>query len=129
METFNFPFHTPTHTYPKGDAFRFGRGYEFTSAPQEPVQRRFTLHFKAMQWFLNDAGQAINTESPQLNMLALDEFYRRHYSHKKFIYPHPVYGNLYVKFAPDVPFDMPKSLVGGSGVTEEFTLTLVEQPL
>lgn len=129
METFDFPYHVPTHAYPKGDGFRFGRGYEFSAAAQEPVQRRFTLHFNAMQWFFDDEGVADETIEPQLNALALDAFYRRHLTHKKFKYLHPVYGEILVKFAADVPFEMPRAIPGGTGVTEEFELVLIEQPL
>jgi hypothetical protein len=129
VETFLFPFHVPTHSYPKGDGFKFGRGYEFSAAPQEPVQRRFTLNFNAMQWFFNSSGVAINSTLPTQNIMALDEFYRRHYGHKKFIYPHPQYGNITVKFAADVPFEMPKGVTGGTGVVEPFSIVLIEQPL
>lgn len=127
METFDFPFHVPTHNYPKGDSFKFGRGYEFSAAPQEPVQRRFTLHFNALQWFFDEDGQADETIEPQMNALALDAFYRRHYTWKAFIYPHPVFGPLKVKFAADTPFEMPKGVEGGTGVTESFELVLIEQ--
>lgn len=127
MQTFDFPFHTLSTSYPKGDSFKFGRGYEFSAAPQLPVQRRFQLSFELIQWFLDDAGEIDATIQPQLNALALDEFYRFHYTHRAFIYPHPVYGNLTVKFASDAPFQMPKSLVGGNGATDRFELVFVEQ--
>lgn len=129
METFNFPNHTPTHVYPKGDAFQFGRGYEHSVAPQEPLQRRFTLHFNALIWYKAGNGLYNETIDPENNALAFDSFYRRHRTHKKFIYPHLVYGLMFCKFASDVPFEMPKSLEGGHGVTDGFTVTLVEQPL
>jgi hypothetical protein len=127
METFDFPYHTTRHVYPKGDSFKFGRGYEFSAAPQLPVQRRFVLSFPTIQWFLDAAGTADASIEPQINALALDEFYRRHYTWKTFIYPHPVFGEIKVKFAADAPFEMPKSLPGGTGATDEFELTLVEQ--
>lgn len=127
METFNFPYHTPTHVYPKGDSFKFGRGYEFSAAPQLPIQRRFTLSFNTMVWFFNGSGVPDATIQPTLNILALDEFYRRHYTHLPFIYVHPVYGSLTVKFASDAPFEIPKSKPGGSGATEAFELVLIEQ--
>lgn len=127
METFSFPFHVPTHIYPKGDNFRFGRGYEFSAAPQLPVQRRFRLSFNVMKWEFNGSGVADATISPDTNIYALIQFYERHYSHKAFIYPHPVFGNITVKFAADAPFEVPKGILGGTGAVEPFELTLVEQ--
>jgi hypothetical protein len=108
---------------------KFGRGYEFSAAPQLPVQRRFTLHFETIQWFFDENGEADATIEPQLNALALDEFYREHYTWKSFIYPHPVFGDLVVKFAADSPFEMPKAIKGGTGATEPFELVLIEQSL
>lgn len=129
METFNFPYHHPTHSYPKGDGFKFGRGYQFSAAPQEPVQRKFTLHFNTMIWFLNEDNTPDRVTEPEKNMQLLVDFYERHYTHKKFIYPHPTYGNITVKFDTDHPLEIPRSLKGGSGATDSFELVLIEQPL
>lgn len=129
METFPFYMHHPVTVYPKGDGFKFGGGYEATHAPLEPLQRKFKLHFSAMIWFINETtGLPENTTEPHLNMLALDEFYRRHLSWKKFIYPHPSLGNINVKFSADNPWEHPKTLKGSGGVTDEFEMILVEQP-
>lgn len=130
METFSFPYHVPTHAYPKGDSFKFGRGYEFSSAPALPIQRRFKLFFNAMIWYFDAVtGAADNSTDPELNMMALMEFYERHLTHKKFIYEHEIFGTLIVKFASDVPFEVPKSIQNSGGVVEPFELVLVEQPL
>lgn len=129
METFNFPYHVMSHSFPKGDSFKFGGGYEFSAAPQLPLQRRFRLQFKSMAWFRDGAGVVVNSIEPELNMLALVEFYERHLTHKKFIYPHPIYGDIIVKFASDQPLEVPPAMPGGSGATEGFELMLTEQPL
>lgn len=125
LETFPFVNHTPTHAYPKGDSFKFGKGYEFSSSPQLPLQRRFKLKFNALIWY----GPTDNTTDAVNNAKNFDEFYARNLTHKKFNYVHPVFGTLIVKFAPDIPFEMPSSLPGANGVTEGFEITLVEQPL
>jgi hypothetical protein len=129
METFPFIHHVPTHTYPKGDSFKFGRGYEHSAAPQDPLQRRFTLAFDLLIWEKNGAGVYDATIEPATNALAFDEFYAEHRTHKKFIYVHPVYGSMICKFAADAPFTMPRGLKGGSGATDSFEVVLVEQPL
>lgn len=128
MDVFSFPYHVPTHIYPKGDSFKFGRGWEFTAKPQLPVQRRFKLSFSVMQWQFNPTtGLADATINPETNILALINFYEAHYTWDAFIYPHPVFGNITVKFAADAPFEVPKGLIGGTGAVEGFELILVEQ--
>jgi hypothetical protein len=128
MDTFGFPYHSVTHIYPKGDGVRFGRGYIFTTKPQLPFQRIFRLHFNAMQWLFNGSGVADATINPSLNILALINFYEAHDTSQAFIYAHPVFGNLVVKFSPDTPLEVPKAIDGGTGTTEAFELFLVEQP-
>lgn len=125
-----FPFvnHTPVHRYPKGDAFQFGKGYEFSAAPQEPLQKRFVLKFNALTWYFTGTTP-VNNVDVENNAMAFDEFYRAHLTHKKFLYNHQLFGQITVKFAPDTPFEMPRSIDGGGGVTEGFEVTLVEQPL
>ena len=118
MAVFDFPYHQCTWVYPKGDSFKFGKGYEFSSPPQLPIQRRFTLSFEALVWGSSD---------PQLSMNALVAFYEAHYTNVAFVYPHPEYGDINVKFAADAPFEVPKSLPGAGGTTDVFTLILVEQ--
>lgn len=126
-----FPFvnHTPTHAYPKGDSFQFGGGYEFAAAPLLPIQKRFKLHFKALKWYVNDSGTPVNNIDIPNNALAFDEFYRAHLTHIAFNYTHEVFGTILVKFSSDSPFEMPRTLEGGMGVTDEFDVTLVEQPV
>lgn len=128
METFDFPHHVPTHVYPKGDSFKFGGGYEHAAAPSGPIQRRFTLSFSAMIWYKNAQDEYDPTIDPEDNVYRLIQFYEAHLTFKKFIYPHPVFGDLICRFATDAPFDVPAGK-GGTGVTNEFQLTLVEQPL
>ena len=127
-DTFPFPNHTCTWAYPKGDSFQFGKGYEFSAAPQLPLQRKFKLKFKAMIWHKDETGTPVSSIDPENNILAFDEFYREHLTHIAFYYQHEVYGQLLVKFSSEIPFEMPATLEGGAGVTEEFEINLVEQP-
>jgi hypothetical protein len=131
MDTFSFPYHTPTHTYPRGDAVQFGRGYQFNAKPQLPFQRTFRLHFNAMKWFLNTDGTVDRTTHPEYNMQCLLDFFEAHDTSQAFIYPHPIYGNLTVKFSSDQQVEVPATIESstGNGVTEAFDLFVVEQPL
>jgi phage-related protein len=126
-EVFNFPMHRPLQSYPQGDQVRFGGGYTFAAKPTEPEQRTFRLMFDGMVWWKNGAGVVDDTVNPTTNMFALLKFYERHKLWKQFDYPHPVHGTVIVRFAK--PIEQPDSVTGGSGVTEAFEVTLIEQPL
>lgn len=127
METFNFPYHTPTHRYPQGDAMKLGRGYQFAQDPVLPLQRSFRLKFEAMKWFLNIDGSVDTTTEPLINMQLLVAFYERVYTSRRFYYPHPIYGTLIVRF--EQPLEVPQSLKNGNGTTDSFEIQFIEQPL
>lgn len=130
LELFPFDVHTTTWSFPKGDGFKFGRGYSFSAGPQLPIQRTITLSFEAMLWLRDeDEEWSAEAEPLNLNIWALLKFYERHHTWKNFRYSHPILGELIVKFAPDSPLEIPKSRPGGSGATTDFTITLLEMPL
>lgn len=127
METFDFPYHVFSTDYPESSLrVQFGKSWEFTAEPDAPDQRIFKLDFEGMEYF-TDAGGAVSASiAPQRNMLALEQFYQRHRQWKSFIYPHPVYGNVVVKF--QMPLRTPKGVKKGNGVVEKFEISLIEQP-
>jgi hypothetical protein len=126
LANFDFPNHTVNHKYPERPQMTFGGGYTFTATPPNPVQRSFTLHFEGgLRWVQNANGVGFsNSEDSENNALRFDQFYAAHEMHKAFNYPHDVYGTLVVRFKQ--PFQMPKSVKGGSGWTESFSIDLVE---
>lgn len=127
-ETFDFGGYVPSWNYPKGNSFKFGQGYTFAIKPQAPIQRVLKLSFQGgLVWFQNANGTINNTTQPTINMQRLCEFYDRHLTHVTFILPHPVWGNTYVKFDAENPFNVPPPVKGGSGVTESFEMQLIEQ--
>lgn len=134
MERFIFSAHVPSHTYPAGDQIKLGSGYTFAAEDVGPVQRTFNLSFKSLRWFQNPTPPMnatprdmwSSTKEPHLNALALLDFFERHRMFKRFIYPHPVYGDIVVRFA--APAEVGKALDGGSGWTESFDIKLIEQP-
>lgn len=129
MDTFDFPYHSVRTIYPKGDSFKFGGGYEFASAPQLPIQRRFVLTFPTMMWFVDGSGNVDGSTSANINIKAFLDFYEAHLHYTKFIYPHPVLGNVTVRFAADAPPEVPAAKPNGNGSVDQFEITLVEQPL
>lgn len=61
METFNFPYHRQRTEYPQsGNRIQLGNGYVFTSPPNAPDLRTFTLSFPTMKYFINDEPTATN---------------------------------------------------------------------
>lgn len=90
----------------------------------KPV-RNISLDFPLL--LLRDSEQAALTGlsyRPELDFNKLKEFYIRHKSYKSFIYEHPIYGDMLVRFAK--PLAMPKKVAGGQGVVQGFTLELQE---
>lgn len=129
METFNFPYHRVSTDYPESSTrIQFGKGWEFASAPDAPDQRIFKLSFRGFKYYVNPStGEIDTTTNANVNNLAaLEAFYQAHRQHGKFIYPHPVYGNVVVRFR--TPLRIPEGRPGGNGVVEDFTIELIEQP-
>ncbi|MGO4302261.1 hypothetical protein [Cupriavidus sp. RAF12] len=126
-ETFQFPNHTQSTAYPEsGNRMQLGNSYVFAAPSPAPDQRTFTLNFESMAYFLDGDGKVSELIDPEKNLYALELFYQRHRLHKTFIYPHPVHGELAVKF--NKPLQVPQGRKGGGGWVESFSVELVEQP-
>lgn len=126
MATFNFPYHKQSTKYPEsGKRMQMGNSYMSAAEPSGPDQRVFMLDFATMKYFLV-AGVISPTFKPEINLAALEAFYKEHRLWKTFIYPHPVYGNVNVKF--NKPLEIPKGISDGDGAVEAFSVELIEQP-
>lgn len=127
METFAWPNHTVSTDYPvNGFKMQFGNSYEYAEGSPAPDQRTFTLSFPLMKYLLDPEGVIDATIQADINMQAMDDFYNVHKTWKAFIYPHPVYGNVNVRFSK--PLKIPAGIPGGDGAVGAFSLELVEQP-
>lgn len=126
LQTFNFPYHTFRTEYPEsGTRVQLGGSYIFTAPPDGPDLRRITLNFPVMFYYLQSDGVTIDTTTnPTYNMAVLEAFYNTHKMYKSFTYPHPVYGNMTVKFF--TPLRTPEGIPGGRGATKDFTIELIE---
>lgn len=125
MQTFNFPYHTERTEYPEsGSRIQLGGGYIFSSPPNGPDLRRFTLNFPVMFYYTDSNGDLDFTERPELNMGLMEEFYKEHKLYKTFIYPHPKYGDTLVQFHSALK--IPEGIKGGNGALKELTIELVE---
>ena len=82
--------------------------------------RLFTLSFETL---IN--SESLNrSRTSGLSFKTLEEFYYKHGMHSQFIYCHPVYGDLVVRF--NKPLATPKSRGRGKGSVEPFTLEFIE---
>ncbi len=104
---------------------KFGRSWEFTTAPKGPDQVTYTLKFETMKFFMDGAGQVEDTTEPAYNIHRLDLFYQRHRMWKRFIFPLPGHGNLTVRFSKPFQYDLTK---GGEGTVDPFQLEFITQP-
>ena len=127
MAIFNFPYHQFETEYPE-DGFRtqLGGGYSYAAAPTSPPQRKITLSFELMKYFVDEDNLINSYQSPEINMAVLEDFFKFHRLHEPFVYPHPVYGNIVCKF--DEALKIPKGIKGGDGALQAFTIKLIEQP-
>jgi len=123
METFNFPF----HGNPSMSRIELKGGFRFSNEPSEPILRLFSLTFPAMVYksLPNGDPDALGTIDANNNIMALWEFYKTHGTWKSFIYPHPVFGNVIVRF--DTPFTIPQ-VTGNRGLVSNVEVKFREHP-
>lgn len=130
LETFdNFMLHKVKTDYlPNGFSVQFGGGYSFDSDGNYPLLKKFTLTFTGYRYYLKTVNdvEVIDYEAniDINNMGALEEFYKRHHTYKNFIYNHPVYGRVYVRFAEAL--SIPEGIESGNGVVKDFNIVLKE---
>ena len=125
LETFDdFMLHNDDISFVnQGFSVDFGGGYSFATDGQFPVLRTFNLYFTGYKWYVNDKGEIDTETNKNINNLGrLREFYKRHLTHKSFLYNHPTEGMVKVRFAE--PLILPKRITSAGGVCEDFTLKL-----
>lgn len=114
LKTFDFPYSTPQDEYPAGATVKFGRGYRFASAPTGPDEVILHLNFPAMFAFQAAFGAAPDpTVEPQLNIHALEDFYKEHRMYLPFYVMHPRQGQIICRF--NKPLVMPKPIKTSPG--------------
>lgn len=127
METFSWMMHRFSTEYPEtGFRVQLGNSYQYAAPPVAPDQRKITLKFATMKYFVNTAGVVDATIQPEINFLALENFYNAHKLWRKFYYNHPVYGQLVCKF--NKPLQVPDGIPDGGGCLEPFEVELIEVP-
>jgi len=125
--TFNFPYHRVETVHPvQGTNLKLGSSWSYNSKPNFPPQRIFHLAFKVMVYY-GVAGTLDLVTNPEINLGALESFYNLHLLHTEFTYPHPIYGDVLVKFLK--PIQIPMGIPDGGGGVAGVAISLVEQPI
>tara|TARA_Y100001933_G_C18722115_1_gene447897 strand:+ start:230 stop:634 length:405 start_codon:yes stop_codon:yes gene_type:complete len=132
LETFDFFYVNWSTVYPnEGTQIQYGNSYTFASKPTSPSQRRFKLDMLGIQYFLDENDEILGGDAEidapfayERNAKRLEEFYLAHKQWKSFLFNHPVWGQLEVRFGK--PLELPKTV--GNGVLGAFNIELLEQP-
>lgn len=123
--TFPFPYYSYTTRFNENvEQVKFGNGYTFASQPSGPPQRSFKLRMSGMSWHRLESGGIDVYRNRATNVGRLEEFYREVECWKPFIWQHPIYGNMLVRFLR--PLDIPYQIPGGGGVVEPFEIEFIE---
>lgn len=123
--TFPFPYYTYTTRFNDNvKQIQFGNGFTFASQPSGPPQRSFKLRMSGMAWHRQPEGGLDVLTARDTNLGRLEEFYKEVECWKPFIWQHPIYGNMLVRFLR--PLDIPYQIPGGTGVVEPFELEFIE---
>lgn len=100
-------------------------GWQFSSRPNIPYQRRFRVRLHGLKWYLDPATDVYEPDiDPPFNARRLEEFYEEHQTWKPFDFYHPHLGLLTVKFA--APVMVPAAPVGSGGWLDAVEVTLAE---
>jgi hypothetical protein len=134
METFGFVFHTMSFDYlDQGNRIQFGGGFEFASRPANAQRRQFNLRLPAMRFVQTDDvtpnRSTVQTAEydPRLNLYVLQDFWLRHLTYKRFLYPIVAFGEqVTVRF--NKPMTFPTAVLGGTGWVEGIEIELIEYP-
>lgn len=115
-ETFNFcPERNVPETLPREGAqpFTTGSGWQFTSRPTSPYQKRFRVKLYGLKWYLQAGGLFDTATDPNFNARALEQFYERHELWKPFNFAHQHFGTLLVRF--NAPLTIPAGTPNSGG--------------
>lgn len=89
-------------------------GWQFSSRPTTPYQRKFKLTLHGLRWYLDPGTDYYDPASNyQFNAAALEKFYQDHETWSPFILPHQHIGDLVVRFFSPVTVPAGEQNSGG----------------
>lgn len=106
----------------------FDGSYQYAT-PREDAKRLrdlrvFTVTIPVMRYYFGSQGQLLIDYERATNFAWLEWMYNIHKTVKPFLFDHPVYGSLMVRFAE--PLKVPKGTKGGQAALEGVSITLIE---
>ena len=101
------------------------RGWDFTAKPSTPYRPTYKLSMRGMRWYLNDAGNALDTTTnPHINAGRLRAFYIANRTWASFYYTHEVLGTALYKFV--TPVQIPPAIANSGGLIDTFEVMIVQ---
>lgn len=97
-------------------------GWEFTSKPNVPYRRKFTVSLSGLRWHLSN-GKLDLTLTPTLNAGRLLAFYQQNQMWDVFAYNHEYLGNILCRFS--APVNIPKAEPSSGGRIAPFDVNLI----
>lgn len=125
-ETFNFsPFRNVPETIPPEPMSGLTmNGWQFSSKPNIPYQKRFRIKLYGLRWYTVVGTELYDeTTNPNFNARLLELFYQRHQTWNPFIFPHQHIGNLTCRFT--APLMLPAAPQGANGWLEGVEINLI----
>lgn len=125
-ETFNFCPNSlvPKTTAPEEVSGMSLGGWQFTSRPTVPYQKRFKVKLHGMRWYTDSVtGLYDSATDPTHNARALELFYEAHRKWRPFYWTHPHLGLLTVKF--DSAVDVAPAIENSGGLCDVVEISLV----
>ena len=106
----------------------FEGSYQYAT-PREDAKRLrdlrvFTVTIPIMRYYFGSQGQLLIDYERSTNFAWLEWMYNIHKTVKPFLFDHPIYGSLMVRFAE--PLKVPKGIKGGQAALDSVGITLVE---
>ncbi len=124
---FDFPMHRVAMEYLEPQVNQsLGNSYVFALPSGSPSVRMFTVFFETMKYFFKANGEMDINSEPGINLGRLEDHYNLNRMAIPFYYPHPIFGKIKVRYAE--PLKLPVGIRGGQGLTEAFSVRLIEEP-
>ena len=102
----------------------FSDSYSFALSTRVPSVRTFILKIPVLRYYFDSFGAIDITYNKDTNMAWVEWMYNVHKLHKPFLFTHPVYGVVKVRFKEALR--VPKGVAGGQACVEALELQLVE---
>lgn len=99
-------------------------GWQFSSKPTTPYQRRFKLTLYGMRWYTLNSGLFDEETNSNFNARALEKFYEAHELWKPFDFTHQHLGFMSCRFAS--PLTVPAGEQNSGGLIKAVEVNLIQ---